>query len=235
MIIAAIGMAPDTAAFAGQVGTNAGRDASGRRADAPERRALALRRRRRRLRRLRHHPGDRPGPARRLHDRPLDPGPDPRRASTSACRSSTRTPSSPDRRPTGWPCRPAPSEVDQRRADRLPRGRAADDRGRGALRRRAVPRLRRLLGVRRVRRRLPGRRLHRPARPRPGHGRRGRRGRGRHRLQAVRRRPQAAVRLRHLQERHHRHADGPPARPDPAVQHDPPARATARSPSGSPT
>ena len=38
-----------------------------------------------------------------------------------------------------------------------------------------------------------------------------------------------------LHERHHRDADGPPARPDPAVQHDPAARATARCPSGSPT
>ena len=90
--------------------------------------------------------------------------------------------------------------------------------------RRPLPRLRRLLGVRRVRRRLPGRR------DRPAHAatrmlrRRGRRGRGFDRVQAVPRRPQAAVRLRQVQERHHRHADGPPARADPALQHDPSPR-----------
>ena len=41
------------------------------------------------------------------------------------------------------------------------------------------------------------------------------------RLQALPRRPQARVRVRRLQERDHRHADGPAARPHAAVQHDP--------------
>ena len=78
VIITAIGMAPDTAAFAGQVRADKAGRLVGRRADAPDRRPVAVRRRRRRDRRLRHHPGDRRGPAGRIHDRPLDPGPDPR-------------------------------------------------------------------------------------------------------------------------------------------------------------
>ena len=45
-----------------------------------------------------------------------------------------------------------------------------------------------------------------------------RRRRAGHRLPAVPRRRQAGVRLRQVQERHHRHADGPSARPDAAVQ-----------------
>ena len=70
---------------------------------------------------------------------------------------------------------------------------------------------------------------------RPGARGQGRRGRGVDRLQALPRRPQARVRVRPLQERHHRHADGPAAGPHAAVQHDPAARATARSRSASPT
>ena len=107
---------------------------------------------------------DRRRPTRRLHDRPLDPGPDPRRASTCACRSSTRT--SRARPPEGLPTGDAGRRRARSSAPPRPTSArsSADDRGRGALRRRAVPRLRRLLRVRRVRRRLPGRRLHRPAR-----------------------------------------------------------------------
>ena len=51
-----------------------------------------------------------------------------------------------------------------------------------------------------------------------------RRRRGVDRLQALRGRPQAGVRLRHLRERDHGYADGPVARTDPAVQHRAPPR-----------
>ena len=100
-----------------------------------------------------------PGPAGRPHDRPLDP---------AASRSTgfdlrlpvvdkAAGPGPPEDLPR-WRCRPSPSEVLSAGPDRLPRGRAADDRGGGPPRRRPVPRLRRLLRVRRVRRCLPGRR-----------------------------------------------------------------------------
>ena len=60
---------------------------------------------------------------------------------------------------------------------------------------------------------------------------RGRCGRGLHRPQAVRRRPQARVRLRPVPERDHRHADGPAAGADASVQH----RAAARRREGART
>ena len=107
------------------------------------------------------------------------------------------------------------------RADRLPRGGGSAHRGGGPPCRRPVHRLRRLLRVQRVRQRVPRGRLHRPARHGPGARGQGRRGRRVHRLQALPGRPQARVRLRRLQERDHRHADGPAARAHAAVQHDP--------------
>ena len=104
-----------------------------------------------------------------------------------------------------------------RRAGRFRGARAAADRGGGAVRRRAVPRLRRLLRMRAVRRGLRGRR------DRPGDARYGGRARRRgdhrgHRLQALRCQADPRVRLRQVPERVHgasrwSASSTPPARP----------------------
>ena len=168
------------------------------------------------------HGRRRAGPQGRPHDRPLAAG-----TGAHGLRGAAA-----GRRPgrgaraaeESQPPRPARRERELRsRAHRLRRARAAADRGGGARRRGALPRLRRLLGVPRVPRRVP-RRRDRLRHARAGGRRRGRRGDRLHRLQGVSRRPEAAVRLRPVPERDHGRADGASPRADPPVQH----RAAAR-------
>ncbi len=103
-------------------------------------------------------------------------------------------------------------------APRLRRGRTVDDRGGSARRGRPLPGLRCLLGVQGVRRRLPRRRHPSQYARRDGGAGCGRR-RGRHGLQALRRRCQARIRLGQVPQRHYRDADGPLAGPDTPVQY----------------
>ncbi len=214
--------------------TGRGLDRGGR-ADAADQRALALRRRRRRLWSVGHHARHRSGSASGLHDRPLDPGSNARGLRPAPARGRQERGAG---APAGLPSRrgpAAPSEVISAAPSdfsevELPMTEAEARDGAGLCLDCGV-----CSECGECVDGLPRRGLHRPARPGPDQPGRGRgRGRG-HRLQALRRGPQATVRLRHLQERHHRHADGPPARSDPSLQHHPASRATARCPSVSRT
>ena len=198
------------------------RVARGRPCHAPDRRRRDLRRRRRGHRTLGHHAGRRRGPPRRVHDRPLAAG----RRDGRLRRPPAGGGQGPGRGPS------ADLHAARRRAEprrlrsrpsHLRRDRAAHDRGRGPGGCGAVHGLRRLLRVRGVRQGVPRPRLHRPARARRGDRRGGGSGGPGDRVQPLPSRPQAGVRLRDVQERDHRDADGPPAGADPSLQHDPPA------------
>ena len=192
-------------------------ESRGRPGHAPDARAVGLRRRRRHHRRIDDPEGRRERAARGAHGRPLPPGSPARRLRRAARRRrQARRPRAPGQ---PQPARAARGRRPLRgRPDGLRRDRGRTHRGRGACGRRPLPRLRRLLRVPRVHLRVP-RGRHRPRHAREG-GRARRRRRDRlDRLHALPRRREAAVRPRPLPERHHRHADGAPARPDAPVQH----------------
>ncbi len=210
-----VGMGADTAFPALARGANA----RGRPGHAPDARAVGLRRRRRdhrRRRRSRRPSGTRAAPrtwsTASSRASPLDgfveplavvDKPDVLARQRSHSRREPLAAAGPLRAPRRWTS---------------PRSRPPTHRGRGARGRRPLPRLRRLLRVPRVHLRLPR------GRDRPRHARAGGRARRRRRdrldrLHALPRRREAAVRLRQVPERHHRHADGAPARADAPVQH----------------